>query len=126
MSLIQSTCVMDNCLKEAHTTDKFKNGVSELSGLVWYGLPDATDLWQPVDTGYAQVLKALIAKEQQDWLDDESNADRWFGNEKSFFAKERRILISHWAGEAWTKLCGSKYEQLHHRFLVKNRLFNDS
>jgi len=94
-----------------HTEESFKKSVSDLKGLVWFGLADATDLWQPVDAGYAQVLKSLIAKEQQDWLDVEENSDRWFGNEKSFTAKERRILISQWAGEAWDKLSDEKYDK---------------
>ena len=31
----------------------FKEAVSGEKGLLWYGLPDATDLWQPVEAGYA-------------------------------------------------------------------------
>lgn len=100
--------LLDNL--STHTEENFKKSVCDLGGLVWFGLPDATDLWQPVDAGYAQVLKSLISKEQQLWLDEEENADRWFGNDKPFSAKERRILISHWAGEAWDKLSSEKYD----------------
>ena len=96
----------------AHKTDEFKQEVSRMSGVVWFGLPDATDLWQPVDAGYAQVLKSLIAKEQQTWLDIETNADRWFGNAEPYTAKERRILVSYWAGKAWDKLSDSYYDKL--------------
>ena len=78
--------------------------------MVWFGLPDVTDLWQPVDAGYAQILKSLISKGQQLWFDKEENADRWFGNDKPFSAKERRILISHWAGKTWDKLSSEKYD----------------
>ena len=87
----------------------------ETGGVVYYGLADATDLWQPVDAGYAQTLKQLIAIEHRDWLDADNNSDKWFnndGNENPFTAKERRILITHWAGEAWKKLNESKYDQL--------------
>ena len=31
--------------------DKFKDAVSSIGGLVWYGMPNATGLWQPVDAG---------------------------------------------------------------------------
>ena len=102
--------LLDNL--EAHTKEEFKSIVNELSGVVWFGLPNATDLWQPVDAGYAQVLKSLIGIEHRDWLDDEDNADRWFCNSTPFSAKERRILISHWAGNAWEKLCEPKYDRL--------------
>ena len=96
----------------AHTKDKFKEAVHNISGVVWYGLPNATDLWQPVDAGYSQVLKALIAVEHRDWLDYDNNADRWFCNEEPYTAKERRILITEWAGNAWDKLSQQKYDKL--------------
>ena len=37
--------------------DRFKEVVSDIGGIVWNGLPNATDLWQPVDTEYAQAIK---------------------------------------------------------------------
>ena len=33
----------------AQQTDDFKEAVSDLKGVVWYGLKNATDLWQVVD-----------------------------------------------------------------------------
>ena len=80
--------------------DGFKESVSYCSDFVWYGLPNATDVWQPVDPGYAKMLKTLMEQEHHKWLDDEEHADRWYGNEESYSAKERRIFITHWAGEA--------------------------
>ena len=49
----------------AQVSDKFIECVSQLSGVGWYGLPNATDLWQPVDAGYAQILKTLICQAQK-------------------------------------------------------------
>lgn len=46
---------------EAHTKDDFKILVNSLNGVVWYRLSNATDLWQPVDAGFAQVLKSLVS-----------------------------------------------------------------
>ena len=57
-------------------SDEFKKKVAELNGVCWYGLKDATDLWQPVDDGYAQVLKQLVAIQQREWLDIDDNADK--------------------------------------------------
>ena len=54
-----------------------------MNGLVWYGLKNGTDLWQVVDAGVAQLLKNLIAKEHNEWLDKDENADLWFCHEKS-------------------------------------------
>ena len=74
--------------------DDFKESVSNINGLLWYGLPDGTDLWQPVDAGYAACLKSLIAIEHKKWLDIENNAEIWFENEDLYTAKERRILLT--------------------------------
>ena len=56
--------------------DDFKVDIRSRNGLLWYGLPDATDLWQPVDAGFAACLKALISIIQREWLDFDENADR--------------------------------------------------
>ena len=58
--------------------------------MLWLLLNDFSGtvyLWQPVDAGYAATLKRLIAVEQQ------------------------KILITHWAGEAWKALNTSKYDK---------------
>ena len=92
--------------------DDFKDEASKANCLLWYGLPDASDLWQPVDAGYAACLKSLIVIEHRKWLDIEDNAKQWFGNETSYTAKERRILITQWAGEAWKTLNGERYDKI--------------
>ena len=69
-----------------------------------------------VDAGYAASLKALIAIEHQKWLDIDNNSDRWFGNEQPYSAKERCILITHWAGDAWKVLSTAKYDKQRHNF----------
>ena len=45
-------------------------------------------------------------------MDVEDNVERCFGNEKPYSAKERRFLITHWAGEAWIALNGEPYNKL--------------
>ena len=45
--------------------DDFKDAVAGANGLLWYGLPSTTDLWQPVNAGYAASLKALITIEHR-------------------------------------------------------------
>ena len=96
----------------AQQTEPFKEAVSKLSGIVWFGVSNATDLWQPVDAGYGQLLKTLVKKEQSIWLEDDENSDWWYGHTKtaSFSAMERRILISNWCGETWKRLSGQEYD----------------
>ena len=91
----------------AQLSEEFRKAISQLKGICWYGLPNA--LWQPVDAGYGSLLKFFIQHAHSNWLEVENNADRWFGNVQPYCAKERRILISHWAGEAYKKLISDKY-----------------
>ena len=100
-------------------TEDFKESVSNINGICWYGLPNATDLWQPVDAGYAQLLKVLITQDHHTWLDSEENAEKWYDSEEKFTAKERRILITHWAGEAYNKLSTSSYDNFRKRMWQK-------
>ena len=69
--------------------DHFKDAVAGAKELLWYGLPGATDLWQPVDVGCTTTLRALIAIEHRKWLDTDNHADRWFGNVEPYTAKQR-------------------------------------
>ena len=107
----------DNLTGQVH--DNFKESISDCSCVVWYGLPNATGLWQPVDTGYTKILKTLMEQEYQKWLDDEEHADRWYGNEEPYSAKERRIFITHWAGVAYTKLCGNEFDDFRKNLSLK-------
>ena len=45
---------------EGQKAESFKDAVSASNGLVWYGLANATDIWQPVDAGYGKILKSLL------------------------------------------------------------------
>ena len=81
----------------AQISESFKAEVASQSGVCWFGLPNATDLWQPVDAGYAELFKIFVQQAQHDWLDKEENAEKWYGTESGFPAKDRRILITLWA-----------------------------
>ncbi|KAK3245648.1 hypothetical protein CYMTET_44798 [Cymbomonas tetramitiformis] len=71
--------------------------------LAWYFKPNCTDLLQPVDRHIAQYLKSLIAKELENWLEDDDNLAKWESGQ--FTASERRVLLTLWSGEAYEKLC---------------------
>ena len=91
----------------AQCTDQFKEEMPNINGVVWYGLASATDLWQSVDSGYGKLLKVLMTQQHNKCFDDDNNAERWHDNEKPYSANECRILISHWVGEAYKKLCST-------------------
>ena len=83
------------------TSEEFQKAVRKTGGIVWYGLANATNIWQPVDCGYGQMYKAQMALAQERWLEEGDNIERWVGNQdRSFTASDRRILLTHWVGEA--------------------------
>ena len=97
----------------AHVDSNFWDVVKAFRSLAWFGEPGATDIWQPVDGRYASILKALIRNEFFDWLDNNENMKKWYREDLHITANERRILVTHWVGNAYRKLTSSKYDKLH-------------
>ena len=104
---------------EAHVHESFRKSVSNQKGNTWFGVPGATDIWQPPDGGYAATLKALIKQQFFDWLDDDENIEKWYDEKSHITASEKRILITHWAGNAYRKLCDSRYDNFRWRLFEK-------
>ena len=97
----------------SQTSDEFKEAVANLDGVCWYGVPGATDIWQPVDAGYAELLKVKIRQEHYNWL------DKWYGLDQTFSASDRRILITHWVGEAYKSSTDTKFDHYRRRLFQK-------
>ena len=57
-----------------------------------------------------------MEQEHHKCLDNEEHADRWYRKEEPYSAKEIRILITHWAGGAYMKLCGNEYDDFRKKF----------
>ena len=96
----------------ATQTHEFLGLLRERGGLAWRGFEDvAASLWQPVEAGPAQLLKVLIGQAQRTWLETPENAQLWHGETKGFTAKDRRVLITHWAAQAWRKFLTEEYAQ---------------
>ena len=54
---------------EGQTALLFQEEVQKSGGIIWYGVKNATDLWQLVDAGIGRLLKVLVFHEQQDWFE---------------------------------------------------------
>ena len=111
---------MDNL--GSQTAGPFK-GLLKNQGIAPHFLPPGTtDNTQIVDGGFAFSHKHLTNQERDDWMllktgrpgasDDEINADRISTSKKDatggvqhVSASELRVLVTHWACNAWTKLC---------------------
>ena len=103
----------------AHVDSDFRDAVKALPGLAWFGEPGATDIWKPVDGGYASTLKALIRNELFNWLDDDENMKKRYDVDSHITASEKRILVTHWVGNAYHKLTSSKYHSFRWRMFEK-------
>ncbi|XP_065665464.1 uncharacterized protein LOC136086894 [Hydra vulgaris] len=88
----------------AQVSDEFLNEVRQHEGIVWFGVPNGTHFWQPVDAGRGKAFKSHIKTEQNIWLENDENIELWLGNDdRKLSAKDRRILITRWVGEAYRK-----------------------
>ncbi|KAK3255531.1 hypothetical protein CYMTET_35291 [Cymbomonas tetramitiformis] len=97
----EKVLLMDNL--DGQLTKEFRDFLKkDADTLPWYFLPQCTDLLQPVDRHVAQMLKLLVAAEQESWLEDDANLDKWESG--LLTASERRILLTWWSGEALEKL----------------------
>ena len=84
----------------AQTSEQFLSEVKALDEIVCFGVKDATDIWQPIDHGCG-----ALSQIQDEWLESDENIDLWLGNsEKNLIVSDRRILITHWLGEAHERL----------------------
>lgn len=56
--------------------------------MVWF----ATVIWQPVDCGIGRILKLLVSRIQDEWLEHDDDIDLWRGNsEERLDAKRHGI-----------------------------------
>ncbi len=67
------------------------------------------DIWHPVDCWFGNMLKSMVSKVQEEWLEDENNIDLPSNSDQKLNAKQRRILITHWVGEAYNRSSGEQY-----------------
>ena len=88
----------------AQVSDDFMKEVRQNKGIVWFGIPNGTQFWQPADASPGKVFKSRIKQEQNIWLELDENIEIWLGNdERKLSAKHRRILITGWVGSAYRK-----------------------
>ena len=107
---------------EGQISLQFKKEVRKIKELVWHGVKTGPDLWQPVDGGIGRIITILIKHEQQEWLEIDENIEVWMGNfAEKLDVKKRRILITHWVGEAYTKFNGPEYDNLRYRCFQRTR-----
>ena len=86
--------------KEFHETCR-----DELNTIVYMLPENHTDKLQPIDAGCGRMMKLKIGAAMETWLEEEDNLDKWQDN---LLASDRRILMTQWAGKAWSELCSNQ------------------
>lgn len=74
---------------------------SELNAIVYLLPENHTDKIQPIDAGFGKMFKTKMGEEMDKWLESEDNLEQWHDK---LSARQRRILMTKWAGAAWRKL----------------------
>ena len=59
----------------AQVSDDFMKEVRQNKGIVWFGIPNRTHFWQPVDVDPGKVFKSRIKQEQNIWLELDENIE---------------------------------------------------
>ena len=99
------------------TEKVFHETCREICNTIVCLLPDSqTDKVQPIDAGIGRMFKKNIDNEIDKWLDNEENIEKWHGK---ISAKQRRIVMTKWAGEAWEEL--QKYGDIFQRSFERPR-----
>ena len=68
----------------AQLKDEFNEAVPKLSDVGWYGLANATAMWQLGHAGYIQILRLLTNHNHRQWLGTEENAENGTTKENRF------------------------------------------
>ena len=104
--------IMDSAGRTHHNAEFIKMcGDSQV--LVWFGEPDMTDKWQPVDAGIGKTLKDLAGGDQIGlglWLTKKANRKAW--TRSRIDAQLRRRLSLEFVGKAWGRIHTDEYTSL--------------
>eukprot|EP00794_Sanderia_malayensis_P021199 gene21199-23281_t len=77
----------------------------EVNALVYLLPENHTDKVQPIDAGYGKMKKKKIGESMERWLENDDNLTKWHDH---ISAKERRVLMTRWTGEAWREISANE------------------
>jgi hypothetical protein len=85
---------------DAQIWHSFRDLLKTVGTLAFYYPPNMTDQLAPIDAGPGRALKYSMEKQQEEWLLEDENLQRWLGEENEdgseparFTASERRMLL---------------------------------
>jgi hypothetical protein len=89
---------------DAQRTRSFKRELAKARTTHMLGEPRFTHVWQTVDRHAGKTLRDMYADIQLEYLTVDENWDKF----NSLKAWERRVLMTHWVGEAWRRFRSDK------------------
>ena len=114
---VENVLFLDNL--NCQVTGDFYKVCKEVASTLVYALPaEETDKCQPIDQGEGYLIKKLMGQELDKYLEQSDNLTKW---QSSLTAGERRILITHWLGEAWETV-GLNYPNYRKKLFEKTGL----
>ena len=91
---------------KTHSVAAFKEKCFENRVLCWYGEPNTTHLWQPIDAGMGKTCKDIALGDEiglGHWLEKKAHRKLW--TRKLMAAQLRRSLSLQFVGDAWLRIC---------------------
>lgn len=105
--------LMDNL--RSHLSTRYLNILKERDCTqAFFGPSGCTDKWQPIDAGLARDMKNHISESYDDFLIKNVGF-----NDEHMKAREKRVLLTKWVGEAWEKT-SSKADFIKRYIYVRN------
>ena len=77
----------------------------ELNAIVYLLPENHTDKIQPIDAGFGKMYKTKFGEKMDKWLEEKDNLELWHDK---ITTRQRRILMTKWAGAAWRELVKDK------------------
>eukprot|EP00474_Spongospora_subterranea_P005982 CRZ06440.1 hypothetical protein [Spongospora subterranea] len=86
---------------DAHQNSDFCSSMEKLGKLMYFP-PNVTDMIQPIDAGAGRMMKYHVALQLDKELENPAFLSKW--TDGKFSARERRILITKWVGNAFDEI----------------------
>ena len=77
----------------------------ELNAIVYLLPENHTDKIQPIDAGFGKMYKTKFGEKMDKWFEEKDNLELWHDK---ITTRQRRILMTKWAGAAWKELVKDK------------------
>ena len=105
---------------DAHCHEKIRDIFGAANILVWYCVPDCTDLIQPIDAGIGHSIRIYVRHDLDKWLSVDDNLEAW---EDRLCAKDRRILMTNLLAGAMSNILSDEKKNVRISSFTRTRCY---